>query len=145
MPAILGKGTVAALLLILAAATGFAAEPASVKVELGEDASGQMSITLSTDRIKAGPVEFEVANASKFLVHEFLIAPWKGNPTSLPYDDKVQQVKEDSLKDHQGVEDMPVGQKVTLRLALAPGQYVVFCNQAGHYKNGMFHRFTVTR
>jgi len=42
MPAILGKGTVAALLLILAAATAFAAKPASVKVELGEDASGQM-------------------------------------------------------------------------------------------------------
>jgi len=78
-------------------------------------------------------------------VHELLIAPWEGNPTSLPYDDKVQQVKEDGLKELQGAEDIPVGQKVTLRLALAPGQYVVFCNQVGHYKNGMFHRFTVTR
>ena len=145
MSATLAKGAVVALLLMLGAATAFAAMPASVAVQLGEDESGKMSITLSTETVKAGSVEFEVANASKFLVHEFLITPWEGNPTTLPYDSNAQQVKEDALKDLQGIEDMPVGQKVTLRLALVPGQYVVFCNQVGHYKNAMFHRFTVTR
>lgn len=145
MPARLGRAAIAALLLTLAALTASAADPESVKVRLGEDENGNMSMTLSTDRIKEGPVEFTITNASKVLVHELLIAPWAGNLSSLPYDDKAQEVKEDAMKNLQGVEDMPIGQKVTLRLVLARGPYIVFCNQVGHYKVGMFHRFTVSR
>ncbi|MDE2228783.1 MAG: copper resistance protein [Alphaproteobacteria bacterium] len=104
-----------------------------------------MAITLSRDKVKAGPVEFEVTNTSTDLMHEFLIAPWKGKITSLPYDAKAKAVAEDKLPRLEGVEDMKAGAKATIRLVLAPGDYVVFCNQPGHYKMGMERRFTVTK
>ena len=95
-----------------------------------------MRIVLDKSTVKAGAVEFEVANASTDLMHEFLITPWKGKITGLPYDAKENAVAEDKLAHLQGVEDMPAGAKATIRLVLAPGEYVVFCNQAGHYKIG---------
>jgi uncharacterized cupredoxin-like copper-binding protein len=122
-----------------------AAEPASVKVTLTDQAGKAMHIILSKDKVKAGAVEFEVTNASTDLMHEFLITPWKGAITSLPYDSKDKAVAEDKLAHLQGLEDMPAGAKATLRLVLTPGEYVVFCNQEGHYKMGMEHRFTVTK
>lgn len=121
-----------------------AAEPATVKVTLSDQGGKDMRIVLSKDKVKAGAVEFEVANASTDLMHEFLITPWRGSITSLPYDAKENAVAEDKLPHLQGVEDMPAGAKATIRLVLAPGEYAVFCNQDGHYKMGMDAHFTVT-
>ncbi|MGH6975410.1 MAG: hypothetical protein ACREED_00125, partial [Stellaceae bacterium] len=104
-----------------------------------------MTIALSQDKVKAGAVEFEVTNASSDLMHEFLIAPWKGAIAGLPYDAKENAVAEDKLPRLQGIEDMKPGAAATVRLVLAPGEYVVFCNQAGHYKMDMERRFTVTK
>jgi uncharacterized cupredoxin-like copper-binding protein len=134
-----------ALLIIAAAPPVCAAEPTSVKVTLSDQAGKDMRIILSKDKVKAGAVEFKVTNASTDLMHEFLITPWRGAITSLPYDAKRNAVAEDKLPHLQGVEDMPAGTKATVRLVLTPGEYVVFCNQTGHYKMGMEHRFTVTR
>ena len=135
---------VCAVLLFAGSHLAQAAEPTSVKVTLW-DKDGKMGITLSGDRVKAGPVEFEVTNASHELMHEFLITPWTGAITSLPYDAKETAVAEDKLPHVQGVEDMKPGLATTMRLVLAPGEYVVFCNQPGHYRMGMERRFTVTR
>jgi uncharacterized cupredoxin-like copper-binding protein len=135
---------VAALLLLAAIPAASAAEPASVKVSLW-DKNGKMGITLSRDRVKAGPVEFDVTNTSTDLMHEFLIAPWKGAITGLPYNAKEAAVAEDKLPRLEGIEDMKPGLAATIRLVLAPGEYVVFCNQSGHYKMGMERRFTVVR
>ncbi|MGH7089121.1 MAG: hypothetical protein ACREFQ_09495, partial [Stellaceae bacterium] len=55
---------------------------------------------------------------------------------SLPYDAKSSQVTEDKLTDLQGVEDMKPSTETTVRLVLLTGDYVVFCNQPGHYKMG---------
>lgn len=122
-----------------------AAEPASVKVTLSDQEGKDMKIALSTDKVKAGAVEFEVTNTSPNFMHEFLITPWKGAITKLPYDAKEKAVAEDKLPHMQGVEDMKPGASATIRLVLAPGEYVVFCNQEGHYKMGMEQRFTVTK
>lgn len=132
-----------ALTLLAAACPARAAEPPSIKVKLW-DKAGKMNMTMSADKVKAGPVEFEVNNASTELMHEFLITPWRGAITKLPYDAKGMQVAEDKLPRLQGVEDMKPGLATTLRLVLAPGEYAVFCNQPGHYKMGMVRRFTVT-
>lgn len=131
--------------LVIAAPLAHAAEPASVKVTLTDQTGKDMRIGLSTNKVKAGAVEFEITNASTDQMHEFLITPWKGAITSLPYDAKENAVDEDKLPHLEGVEDMPAGAKATLRLVLTPGEYVVFCNQAGHYKMGMEARFTVTK
>ena len=136
---------IAATALVIAVPLAHASEPASVKVTLTDQAGKDMRMILSTDKVKAGTVEFEVTNASTYQMHEFLIAPWKGSIAKLPYDAKNNAVAEDKLAQLQGVEDMPAGAKAILRLVLTPGEYVVFCNQAGHYKMGMEARFTVTR
>jgi uncharacterized cupredoxin-like copper-binding protein len=78
-------------------------------------------------------------------MHEFLIAPWRGSLTSLPYDASSAQVEEDKLPMLQGQEDMKPGLKTTLRLVLRPGSYVIFCNQSGHYKMGMYAHLNVSR
>ncbi len=78
-------------------------------------------------------------------MHEFLITPWKGKITALPYNKKEDEVIEDKLPHLAGVEDMKPGAKAILRLPLEAGRYVVFCNQPGHYKLGMVARFTVTK
>lgn len=130
---------------LLAGPLAHAAEPTTVMVTLSDQAGNAMHITLSQDKVKAGTVEFEVTNTSTDLMHEFLITPWKGAITGLPYDAKANAVTEDKLPHLQGVEDMKPGATVTIRLVLAPGEYVVICNQAGHYKMGMEHPFTVTK
>ena len=121
-----------------------AAEPASVKVSLS-DKGGQERIILSTNKVKAGAVEFEIKNSSADQMHEFLITPWKGSVTALPYNDTKGQVVEDKLPGLAGVEDMKPGAEATLRLPLKPGRYAVFCNQPGHYKLGMVASFVVAR
>jgi uncharacterized cupredoxin-like copper-binding protein len=119
-----------------------AAEPASVKVSLWEKDGGD-GITLSTQTVKAGAVEFEIKNTSKQNVHEFLITPWTGSSKALPYNDTKGAVREGKLAKLAGVEDMKPGAEATLRLPMKPGHYAVFCNQAGHYKMGMVADFTV--
>ena len=121
-----------------------AAEPASVKVTLWEK-DGSDGITLSTHKVKAGAVEFEIKNTSKQNVHEFLITPWKGSSKALPYNDTKGEVREGKLDRLAGVEDMKPEAEATLRLPMKPGHYAVFCNQAGHYKMGMVADFTVVR
>jgi uncharacterized cupredoxin-like copper-binding protein len=136
----LAVGIAALAFPFLSAAT--AAEPETIKVDLWDKDSGD-GITLSKDKVKAGAVEFEIKNTSKATVHEFLITPWKGSIKALPYSDKEGQVREESLPQLAGVEDMKPGAEATLRLPLKPGHYAVFCNQAGHYKLGMTAEFTV--
>lgn len=121
----------------------WAAEPASVKVDLS-DKGGKDRIILSTDHAKAGAVEFHIKNTSTTSLHEFLIIPWKGAITALPYNDTKGQVIEIKLPRLAGVEDMKPGAEAILRLPLKAGRYVVFCDQPGHYKLGMVARFTVT-
>jgi|SRR5579872_4814739 len=137
--------TMATSCLLVALNATVRADPPSVKVTLNDQKGKAMTITLSQATAKAGPVKFNVTNASTDLVHEFLIAPWSGAITSLPYDAKEQAVDEDKVRDLQGVEDMPAGAKATILLDLPAGKYVVFCNQIGHYRMGMAAAFTITK
>lgn len=147
MPHISLRPLLLALLTLCLPAVASAAptsEPVSVKVSLWNKGSKD-GITLSKDRVQAGPVEFHITNTSTDLMHEFLITPWKASIRNLPYSAKEQQVKEGKLAQLAGVEDMKPGAKAILRLPLKPGSYVVFCDQPRHYKAGMVRRFTVTR
>lgn len=136
---------VAALAVAVPAISSFASEPEppSIAVKLWNKDNGTMGITLDKTSIPAGPVEFHITNTSKNLMHEALIAPWSGALTALPYDKSNADVKESAVPDLQGQEDMKPGTKTTLLLNLKPGPYIIFCNQPGHYKMGMYARFTV--
>lgn len=123
---------------VLAMSSGaMAAEPSTVTVHLEDGGGTGMSLTLAPSTIPAGPVEFTITNESPTLKHEFLILPWSGASTALPYDQKTQQVKEGRLGDLQGVEDLNPRETVTARLVLKPGRYIAFCNEPGHYRDAM--------
>lgn len=143
MPSLTTALAVTALAATMPLMSPEAAEPASVKVELWNKNDGSMGITMDKTSMAAGPVEFEITNSSGDLMHEFLIAPWTGSPTSLPYDATGLKAKEQQVSGLQGQEDMKPGAETTLRLVLRPGSYIAFCNQPGHYKTGMYARFTV--
>ena len=128
----------------LAVSDGQAAEPDSIDVTLWNKPNGTMGIALDKQSVPAGPVEFIIKNSSADMMHEFLVAPWAVDPSSLPYNGNKDQVAEAKIPYLQGQEDMKTGLKTTLRLDLVPGSYIVFCNQPGHYKMGMYARLNVT-
>jgi uncharacterized cupredoxin-like copper-binding protein len=134
---------VAAIAAVWVAAAS-AAEPVIIAVTLGDGPAHKMAMTLSADRVQAGAVEFDVKNASTEATHEFLVLPWPGALTALPYDAIADQADEDKLRGLQGLDDMKPGLEAKLRLILRPGKFVLFCNQPGHYKGGMVRRFIVT-
>lgn len=146
MPAYLRAFVIAAVAVFLAPQWACADAP-SIKVKLWEK-GGKEGIAISQDVMEEGSVEFVVTNASVDPItghlHEFLVVPWKGSITSLPYDTKTQTVDEDKLPRFQGLEDMLPSETATVRLVLKPGKYVLLSNQIpGDYKAGMVRGFAV--
>lgn len=138
---------VAAAVVFLVGTQAVLADTLSIKVQLVEK-DGTESMTLSQDKMEAGPVEFVVTNTSADPIlgklHEFLVVPWNGPITSLPYDAKTSTVDEDKLPPFEGLEDMLPSATATVRLVLKPGKYVLLSNQLpGDYKLGMVRQFTV--
>lgn len=87
-------------------------------------------------RLAPGEAVIQVHNAGPD-AHELIIVP--GTVAALP-------VRADGLTvDEETLEKLEVGSLVpaaagasrTLRVNLAPGHYVFFCNMAGHYMGGM--------
>jgi len=140
-----------ALVLLLSSAAGRATgqTPAVVNVDLMDPSTGPSikSMMIKTDQVsvKAGPVRFVVSNDSKNLVHEMIVVSVAEPNTPLPYDRKDDRVIESKIKDLGEASDLPPGEKKTLSLTLKPGNYILMCNQAGHYKTGMKASLTVTR
>lgn len=109
----------------------------------GGDVTG-MKMIATPDSVKAGQITIHATNESKGLVHEVVVilAPKDGAP--LPYDSKTAAVVEKRVKDIGEVPDLAPGKSGTLTLRLAPGNYLLICNQPSHYKAGMWTRLTVT-
>lgn len=118
--------------------------------DLGFPATGKdmskvtMGIAVSTDTVKAGEVTFEVLNSSKDTVHEVIVAKLKNATTPLPYLAGDAKVDEDKAGVHLGeVSELDPGKTGALRLDLAPGTYLLYCNIPNHYMAGMWTLFTV--
>jgi uncharacterized cupredoxin-like copper-binding protein len=122
----------------------------SVKVELTDatvDPSltgpNSMKTTLDRDTVKAGPVTFQVHNASKAQMHEMVLIWVKDPKAELPMDTKEDKVIEDKVKHLGEVADLEPGTSGTLKRTLKPGSYLLVCNQPGHYHAGMWATLTV--
>jgi uncharacterized cupredoxin-like copper-binding protein len=119
-----------------------------VKVELQDPSSGSAvkNMEMKPDRTSApaGPVTFQVHNASKSLVHEMIVVKTDQSPDALPYDQKQNEVNEDKIKSLGEVSELQPGKSGSLTLELKPGAYLLFCNQAGHLHGGMWTRLDVT-
>lgn len=124
----------------------------------GNGGGGTVDVTLqefavSTDpsTIDAGEVVFEVTNEGPDDVHEFVVFRTDLEPTELPTDENgaVDETGE-GLEAIDEIEDIPVGETMSVTVDLEAGNYVLICNiwdgdeQEAHYQEGMRTTFTVS-
>ena len=131
-----------------AAGAATAADSAQTLVIKLQDASidpaiAHMRFVVDHDTLKAGRVTFQAENQSKSLVHEVVIVRDDG-VKELPFDAKHDRVIENRVRRLGEIADLPPGKAGKLTLTLKPGTYVLFCNQPGHYTDGMVTKLTVT-
>jgi len=101
----------------------------------------EMSINLDTASVPAGPVTFGVNNAGTVL-HELVVVRTDTAFDKLPASlDQAAKVSEEGSAGESG--DIAAGRWSSFLLTLAPGQYVLICNEPGHYAGGMRVAFTV--
>src|SRR5215813_10328160 len=113
-----------------------------INAELWNRADGSEGITLSADHARPGRLFFKVTNISTDQNHELLLAK-ADDPEALPMVQSGERIDEDKLKGLTDLGDVHPGATRTTTLTLAAGKYVLFCNEAGHYKAGMYTAFTV--
>jgi len=94
--------------------------------------------------LKAGMTTFTISNFGK-VPHELLVFKSSLAPAAYPTD-AAGNIKEEGagvtlLSDGDNID--PAGSQVRA-IDLAPGTYLFVCNIAGHFKQGMFTRVTVT-
>jgi len=131
------------LALSLSAATANAAS-AVVKAALWDKADGTQGIDLSTKSVKTGKVTFVVTNKSMSQQeHEFLVVKTDLSPAELPFTEADARVDEEKLGNINELGDIQPGHTKKATFELAPGKYLLFCNEEGHVKAGMITAFTV--
>ena len=132
-----------AALVCAMAISAHAAAPTVVKAELWNKPDGSQGVTLSTDHVKPGKVEFDVKNVSTTEDHELLLVQTDLAPSDFPLDASGTRVDEDKFKGLKELGDIHPGKSRKTTLRLKAGKYVLFCNEEGHFKAGMFTPFTV--
>jgi uncharacterized cupredoxin-like copper-binding protein len=119
-----------------------AASPQVVNAELWNKNDGSQGVTLNTDHVRPGKVVFNVKNISTDEDHELLLAK-AASPDALPMDESSARVDEDKLQGLQELGDVHPGKMRSTTLTLKAGKYMLFCNEAGHFRAGMYATFTV--
>jgi uncharacterized cupredoxin-like copper-binding protein len=104
----------------------------------GDMSKAVMSIDVSTKQVIRGKVTFNVTNGSKTMIHELIVAPVKDESQLMPYDDAAFKVKEEDSTHLGEVSELDPGKTGSLILDLKPGKYLLYCNVAGHYMDGMW-------
>jgi uncharacterized cupredoxin-like copper-binding protein len=127
-------------LLFSAGAAEAAATAQTVEIRL-QDSTVDPSIThmrivAMPQTLKPGRVILHAVNQSKSQVHEVIVTRDDGTKP-LPMDAKQDRVAEKLVHPLGEISDLPPGKSGTLTVTLKPGTYVLFCNQPGHYQDGM--------
>ena len=134
------------LLLVVAGVAGAATTAQTLGIKLQDPSTdssiAHMRIVLDQETIKSGRVIFQAENQSKNLVHEVIIGRDDG-AKQLPMDATHDRVIESRVQRLGEIADLAPGKTGKLTLNLKPGNYVLFCNQPGHYQDGMVTRLTV--
>jgi uncharacterized cupredoxin-like copper-binding protein len=120
------------------------ADPDLVEIGMTNKSDGSQFMTLGRGSVHAGPVVFKVKNDSTDTVHEFLIVRTSLDPNAFPMEGNELKVDEAKLKGIVELGDLSPGKVGEMRAVLKPGRYVMFCNQPGHFKAGMFAILAVT-
>src|SRR5690606_18688110 len=100
------------------------------------------SIELAAMSAPAGSVSFNIANGGD-LTHDFIVLTTDLDPGNLPQDATARvEIDGDTVTRVDGVEQIPTNEADTLTAELPQGDYVIICNVAGHYEQGMYTTFT---
>jgi uncharacterized cupredoxin-like copper-binding protein len=134
------------LLLVAAGAAHAAASPQRVDLRLQDSSTdpsiGHMRIVVDNAALKPGRVTLRANNQSKALTHEVLIAR-DDSGAALPFDAAKDRVLESRAHSLGEISDLKPGKSGSLSLNLKAGTYMLFCNQPGHYKDGMYAKLVV--
>jgi uncharacterized cupredoxin-like copper-binding protein len=122
----------------------WAATATIVTVDMTNQQDGSQVMRLDRAEVPAGKVTFRVRNTSPNEVHEFLIVPTQLTPDRFPMAKEGSRVDEEKLRGIKELGDLKPGKGGTLTIDLKPGHYVVFCNQPGHFQDGMRAELTAT-
>jgi uncharacterized cupredoxin-like copper-binding protein len=127
----------AAMLLTSACAqAGAASGPTKVTVTMNE-----WGVTLSQASVPAGKVTFVLKNTGK-LTHELVILKTELASDKIPM--RPAEPKKVTEPGSVGeIEDVDAGQTKQDTFDLAPGNYVLMCNEEEHYQAGMHIAFKV--
>jgi uncharacterized cupredoxin-like copper-binding protein len=129
----------------LTSAAAFADGSAVVEVMMTNKSDGSQVMSLSESAVHAGIVVFKVMNHSPDTVHEFLVVKTDMDPDALPMSDDGTKLDEDKLQGIQELGDLDPGKSGEMKMTLAPGHYLLFCNEPGHFKAGMHASFSVSQ
>lgn len=134
------------LLLSAAGAANAAAAAQSLGIKLQDSSTdpsiAHMRIIVDHSALSPGRVTLQAENQSKTQVHEVLVVRDDG-AKNLPFDAKHNRVIENRIRRLGEIADLAPGKTGKLTLNLKPGTYLLFCNQPGHYMDGMVVKVTV--
>jgi uncharacterized cupredoxin-like copper-binding protein len=132
-----------ACMLAALAAAGCGAGTAPKPAEVAEVNERDFQIS-APSTLKAGEVVLHVDNHGPDQ-HELIVAPVHG--ASLPMRADGFTINEEAIEHSEPGSLVPgrPGARRELRVHLAPGRYIFFCNMAGHYLGGMHAIVTVTQ
>src|SRR5215468_595207 len=133
----------AAVLLWTFAPPALAASAQVVNAELQQKPDGSQGIMLSTDEVKPGMVTFNVKNTSADMDHNLLLVKTDLAPADFPMDAAGRRVEEEKFKGIEKLGDLHPHEKRSTTIKLTAGKYILFCNEPGHFKEGMVTSFTV--
>jgi uncharacterized cupredoxin-like copper-binding protein len=141
------KRSITGLLLLLPVGWAVAATPLpTVEIRLQDSsvdpAIAHMRIVATPQTIKPGRVTFHAVNESKNQVHEVIVTRNDGTKP-LPMDAKQDRVIEKRVHPLGEISDLAPGKSGSLTVTLKAGTYVLFCNEPGHYHDGMATTLTV--
>jgi uncharacterized cupredoxin-like copper-binding protein len=129
--------------VLLVGACGTGAPVKAGKTAIAAVSEGDFAITAPT-RLKAGNVVLRVHNKGPD-EHELIVVRVRG--PRLPFRSDGLTLNEEALQHSEpgALEPGQPGSTRDLRVHLAPGRYVLFCNMAGHYLGGMHSNLVVTQ
>jgi uncharacterized cupredoxin-like copper-binding protein len=105
---------------------------------------GDFTLRRDVDVVPAGTVRFRILNQGP-TTHELSVIRTDRAPDKLPLQRDGLTINEDApgMDFLDEAEGLDIGDRRTLALRLAAGNYVLYCNMEGHYLGGMHAALTV--
>lgn len=117
-----------------------AGEGTPVAVEAGDISDTEQYLTPVPDSVAAGPTTFTFTNAGN-REHEMVVLKTDTPADQIEVNSEDKVSEDDSLGE---VPETPEGESGSITLDLDAGKYVLVCNIAEHYGQGMYAAFTAT-